>query len=710
MDFTATGKPGRARKTAVRLAAGLSDVLARERDRWILWLPVALGIGVGVYFALPFEPPVLAGQAVLALCAGGIALFWRNWTVRLVLAGLLAAALGFVVAQWRTHDVAAPVLERALPGASVKGRVVSVEPGVRGPRVILDVTAISRIAAADLPQRVRLRLHKEDRDIRPGDLIRVRARIAPPPSASYPGAFDFSRRAWFEQLGGVGFAFGAAERLGRHGEDGWLSGLQRAVEGARTAIAARISEDIGGPAGGVAAALATGLRGEIPEDVRQDMRDSGLAHLLAISGLHIGLVAGFVFALVRGGLALAPRIALRWPLKQIAAVTALLAAAVYMLLAGATVPTQRAFVMTAVVLLAVLVNRTGISLRMIALAASVVLLLRPEALLGVSFQMSFAAAIALVAAYEAFAGRFRVSTGEAGTARRITMYFAAVAFTTLVASLATAPFAVFHFNRLAVLGLTANLAAVPIAALWVMPLEVVTLLLMPLGLEQVALVPLGWGVEVILAVAAEVASWPLAAITVPGTTTIGLVIMAAGGLWLALSRTRWRLAGIAAILAGLATTGQATPPDILIADEARLTAFRAGPDELRLSSLRSQAFVRDIWLRRAGEEEGTAFPPPGEGSAVLRCDGQSCIGRIDGRTVAFVTDPLAFEEDCRIADVVVAQVPAPRDCDHPDVVIDWFDLWRDGAHAILLDSAGGNRVWQARTEHPARPWMRRSNR
>ena len=217
-------------------------MLARELDRWILWLPVALGIGVGVYFALPFEPPVHAGQAVLALCAGGIVLFWRNWTVRLVAAGLLAVSLGFTVAQWRTHDVAAPVLERTVPGASIEGRVISVEPGVRGPRVILDVNAISRIAAADLPQRVRLRLHKNDHDIRPGDLIRVRARIAPPPSASYPGAFDFSRRAWFEQLGGVGFTFGAAERLGRDEDGGWLSGIRRNIEQTRTAIAARISD------------------------------------------------------------------------------------------------------------------------------------------------------------------------------------------------------------------------------------------------------------------------------------------------------------------------------------------------------------------------------------------------------------------------------------------------------------------------------------
>lgn len=285
---------------------------------------------------------------------------------------------------------------------------------------------------------------------------------------------------------------------------------------------ARYQHERAGLAGGflagaelaVAAALATGQRGGIPEDVRDDIRNSRLAHLLAISGLHLGLVAGFVFALVRGGLALWPHAALGWPRKKIAAVIALAAAAVCLMMAGVTIPTWHAFLMTAIVLVAILVNRTGLSLRLMGWAALGVLLLRHEALVSVSFQMSFAAVVALVAAYEGFGVRFRNTAATSHWSRRILIYFVAIAFSSLIASLATAPFAVFHFNRFAPLGLAANLLAVPITALWVMPMEVLALLFMPLGLEGLVLPVLGLGVKAVLWIARTVASWPGAAIPV----------------------------------------------------------------------------------------------------------------------------------------------------------------------------------------------------
>jgi len=260
------------------------------------------------------------------------------------------------------------------------------------------------------------------------------------------------------------------------------------------------------------------------------------------------------------------------------------------------------------------------------------------------------------------------------------------------------------------LGLVANLVAVPIAALWVMPLEVLALLLMPLGLDGFVLPLLGWGVEAILAVAAHVSSWPLAAITVPGPNPFGLIVLTLGGLWLTLWKGRWRIWGIVPILAGLATSGQATPPDILISDNARLIGFRSSDNVLHLSSTQSQSFVRDIWIRRLGSNEEAAFPQPGEGSTVLRCDEQGCIGQLDGHRIAFVSDPLAFEEDCLSADIVIADVPVPRSCSQPEIVIDWFDLWRSGAHAIWLKGNGQSRVWHARSENPARPWMRPATR
>ena len=212
-----------------------------------------------------------------------------------------------------------------------------------------------------------------------------------------------------------------------------------------------------------------GERGAIPADVLAAMRDSGLAHLLAISGLHVGLVAGILFFAARGGCALVPAVALRFPIKKWAAVVALIGAFGYLLLAGAPVPTQRAFVMVGLVLVAVLVDRRGISMRLVVWAAMFILLVRPESLLGASFQLSFAAVLALVAGYEALGPRLRVWYGESGAARRVLLYVGGVALTTVIAGLATAPFALFHFNRVVVYSLAANLVAVPLTALWVMP-------------------------------------------------------------------------------------------------------------------------------------------------------------------------------------------------------------------------------------------------
>jgi competence protein ComEC len=675
-----------------------------ERERWVLWLPVALGVGISVYFALPEEPAWFIGPTTLAVSLAGLVALGRRTGQRLVLVLILLAVMGFSAAQWRTHTVASPVLAEAQITTLVTGRVVTVEPAARGPRVVLDQVGFTGMEI-QVPERVRVRLRPSDAAVRPGDQLRVRARLAPPPDASYPGGYDFSRAAWFRQIGAVGFALAPVSVLPGISSDGSIAGFRSAIERARVVIATRITDGIGGAAGGVAAALATGQRGGIPENVRADMRDSGLAHLLAISGLHLGLVAGFVFALVRGGLALWPRAALGWPLKKIAAVTALAAAAVYLLLAGATIPTQRAFVMTAIVLVAILVNRTGISLRLVAWAALIILLLRPEALLTVSFQMSFAAVIALVAAYEGLAGRFRNAAATSSWPRRVLMYFAAIAFSSLIASLATAPFAVFHFNRFAPMGLGANLLAVPITALWVMPLEVLTLLLMPMGLEGVVLPVLGRGVEAVLWIARTVAAWPGAAVTVAQPTVAGMILAAFGGLWLCLWRRGWRYAGISLIVAGLATAGGDDPPDILVSANAGLIAVRTGDGVAQLSNSQASPFVRDIWQRRLGVDDFVAFGADG-----LDCDGLGCTALLGGQVISIVENPLGFAEECRRADILISSEPIPRSCRGPHgpaVAIGRFDVWRSGAHAVWLpDSTRPTTVWRARERDPARPWMR----
>jgi competence protein ComEC len=663
------------------VAAWLGAGLAGDRDRWPLWLPVAAGLGVAGYFGLSREPEPWAG-GVLAALTLGLLLRWRNQVGAGALAlTLFAMAAGFAAAQARTLWLDTAMLADEVGPLRLAGTVAAVDRRPEGLRVVLDgVTAAAADEAIELPPTVRVRLAgSRGLDPIPGDRLAVPAVLLPPRGPVAPGAFDFRRRAFFEGLGAVGYAIGPAERLAP--AQSWAAQSMARV---RDRTTRRVNEAVGGAAGAVAAALLTGDRAAIPDWVYEAMRDSGLAHLLAISGLHVGLVAGIVFFAVRAGLALDERLALRRPIKKWAALSALLAAGAYTLMVGAPVPTQRAFLMTGLVLVAVLADREAVSMRLVAIAAAVILAIRPESLTGPSFQMSFAAVTALVATYERLAGPATRWRANAGWAAMPLLYLGGVALTTVIASLATAPFAAFHFQRLATYGVVANLAAVPLTAFWIMPWGLAAFALLPLGLEELALRPMGWGLDALLWIARTAAGWPGAALSVPAMPGWGLGLIALGGLWLCLWRQAWRYFGLFAVALGIAGLWLTPRPDILVNGDARLMAVRDGEGRLLLSSTRVEQFAADIWLRRDGRETAEPWPESGEASPGLRCDSLGCLYQRGSLAIALLRDPLAMAEDCRRADLVIAPVPVPRGC-ATRLVIDRFDVWRHGAHALYVD-------------------------
>ena len=659
---------------------------------------------------MPTEPPLWSGPLAVAMTVSAATLGRRRAAVVLVLAAFGAGALGFSVVQWRTALVAAPVLDQRHGPTRVEGRVADLETRSSGTRVVLEHPRIAGLGAPRTPERLRLTLRGAQPEIRPGDWIQIRATVSPPPPPAAPGAFDFQRRAYFRSLGAVGFGLGPARVTGRSAETG-LTGLLTDLADLRRRIGNRVRDGLGGTEGAVAAALMTGEKGGVPEPLMEDLRDSGLAHLLAISGLHIGLVAGILFFGLRTALALVPGLALRRPIKKWAAGGAIVGALVYALLAGATVPTLRAFLMIGLVLLAVIVDRRGLGMRLVAWAATVILLLSPESLLGASFQLSFAAVVALVAAYEALRGRFtlwRGGTEYRSLARRIAFYLAGVALTTLIASSATSPFAVYHFNRFAAFGLAANMVAVPVTALWIMPWLVVAFLLMPLGLEPVALLPASWGIGLVADVAETVAGWPGSVSVVPAMPGWGLALVALGGLWLALWSRRWRLWGVPAVAMGLASLVLVRPPDLLVDGRGRLVAVRADAKTLAVSTLRTARFERDVWLRRAGAEDVVPWSGQGDETGVpaLRCDAEGCLFIRDGRRIAVAHTPGALIEDCYDTDALVSLIPVRRRCPGPEVVIDRFDLWREGAHALWIGK-DGVRTESVNQVRGHRPWVLR---
>jgi len=684
--------------------------VAAEWGRWPLWLPVAMGAGVLIYFGLPAEPGLLWlampwPPLLLAALAVGR---WPLTGAALALVG--AAALGFGAPLF--HAANAPG-SSALPRTAtvVTGTVAAVDLLPEGRRVLLDAPRLD--GEAPLARQLRIRLRNADpARPRPGDTISVRALVRPPMAPAYPGAFDFQRAAFFSGLAGSGFALNPAAIL--------AEGKAPVFSSLRAGIEARVAAALPGGTGAVAAALLTGSQSAIPAAELAALRDAGLAHLLSPSGLHVAIVIGTGFVLLRAGIAAVPWLALRMDSKGAAAVLGLAMGGGYTLLTGAGVPMLRSFAMAALVTLAILTGRRALSPRALAVAAGMVLLFSPEALLGPSFQMSFAAVLALVAAAEALRGpsrRLRVR----GWRGRAALAILGLILTSVVAGAATTPFGLHHFGRLQLYGVVANAVAVPVTSLVVMPAGMLALFLMPLGWDGPALAVMGWGVEATLAVGRFVAAWPGAAMAAPPIPGWGLILFALGLCWLCLWRLAWRWAGVPVMVLGLCSGLLVTPPDILVAADGRMLALSTPAGVLSERASGANRLVRESWLRRWGEDGAATLPREGELPGAS-CTPLSCLLRLrEGGPAAILLrqpprevprprrgpaappPPVMAETGCGKAAVMLSLEPIRGRCRETPRV-DRFSVWRDGAHAVWLRPEGVV-IRSDRMTRGERPWV-----
>jgi competence protein ComEC len=685
-------------------------MLARQHGRFAPWMAVALAAGVLVYFQQAREPgpgvlllfPPLAGLAAWAARRAPL----TGWALGLLAAGLL----GFGAAAWHA-SILPPPLDLPRGAVLVQGRVAAVEALPEGQRVTLEAARLNE--GAPLPRSIRIRLRANDpARPAPGDTLSVRALLREPGAPVVPGAWDFQRAAFFSGLGGSGGALGPAELA----PGGGTHGIARL----RVALEARVDGAIPGAAGAVAAALLTGSQAAIPPAEIAAMRDSGLAHLLSVSGLHIAIVMGSVFATLRLLIALWPWLVLRVPAKAIAAVAALAAGAFYTLLTGAQVPMQRCLVMAAIVTLGIIVGRRTLTVRTLAIAAAVVLLAAPAELLGPSFQMSFAAVLALAAGWETLRRRLPAAGGRARWHRRLLLAAFGLVLTSVLAGAATAPFGLHHFGRLQIYGVVANAVAVPITSLLIMPAGMLAALLMPLGLDAPALWAMGQGVEAVLLVARIVAAWPEAAPMLAPLPGPALAVASFGFCWLALWRGAVRLVGLPVIAGALGTGLAVPPPDMLVTADARLIALRTADGVFMQSLPGARAFDREMLLRRFGVAE--AMPLPVSGAAAggaVACTPAACRFRPRsdaaeavllrtappprGARRAEPPDATARAEACGQAALVVAAEPIRPRC-AGSVAVDRFTVWREGAQMVRLGPEGV-RVVSDRAWRGDRPWV-----
>lgn len=684
----------------------------RQARRPFLWLAPLAILGALIYASADSEPSLIASAAALILWSSLAIAFRRGSLVASqIMIALSAIAAGFLFAGLKTQIVAAPILAQSESG-TLQAIIEQVNVQAQDARMILRPLMLNG-RTTDLPEHVRV---TGPRGLHAGDHIIATAHLMPLPEEARPGGYDFARDAFFKGIGAVGSINGSIEKK-RDAIDLSLK-LRFAIyiDNLRNQIANRIYTVIGGQSGAVAAALITGKRGMISDETNEDLRGAGIYHVVSISGLHMVLAAGMIFFILRLLLGLIPRIALHYPIKKFAAAGAMIGAFAYNIFAGSEVATERSLIMTLFLFGAILAGRPAMSMRNLAFAALLVVMLEPDSATGPSFQMSFAAVAALVAVFERRAP-IHESIRQAPIAliqnekpapltwpERIAHFLyrhaRIVLVTTLIAEAATAPYAAFHFQRFQPLGLIGNALSIPLIELVSMPLGFMGLLAMPFGLDAPFWHAMGYGVDPMLVVSHWVASLPVATRALPAISVFAALILTFGLVWLALWSSALRYLGLVPVSVGIAMGLVHDKPDLFIARDGQSVALRMDDGKLHVMGKGASDFIIAQWLSADGDLRKADDASIRAGPI---CNRSGCVAKLyDGRRVVLTYNADDLAADCAFAAIVITPLYAPDNC--KAFVIDKTRTDRHGAMALTLTK---DKITLAGARDPltARPWI-----
>jgi competence protein ComEC len=668
--------------------------------RLMPWLSVAFGAGIVAYFGAGHEPAWWAAAALASVAAAVAFRSRRRPAAFPLMLGFSAAAAGFATGTLTTLHDAHPVLDYPTWSARVTGFVETREERARSDRIVVGVKSIAAPRMNVRPKRVRVAVRKGTAPA-VASFVAFKAHLAPPPQPLRPGGYDFARDMYFLRLGASGFVLGRIQTETAPQAPGLRLRIAAFVDGLRETITRRIHSVLPGDRGAIASALITGKRDAISDKVSNAFYISSLGHVLAISGFHMAVVAGIAFFFIRALLALMPALAVRRPIKKWAAAGALVVALFYLVLSGAGVSTQRSFIMIAIVLIGVMVDRPALTFRTLTIAAFVVLILSPQAVVQPSFQMSFAATLALIAAYQH--GLPWAARADGSLAQRAALWgmreIVGLILASMVAGAATTPYVAYHFHRVAPYGVLANLLAMPVVSAWVMPMGILGVLTLPLGFDAPFWHLMGHGIDWMIAVALWVTSLPGSVGHVHAFGTGPLLLGTAGLLLICLLRTPLRWSGAALGLAACLWALNAPRPDVLVTDDGRTAAIRGADGRLALLAGGRDTFALKDWLAADGDGRDAKDETLHVG---VTCDAIGCIGRLkNGRFVSYVKSLEAFAEDCRRAAVVVSERQAQRPC--AAKLVD-RKIWRAHGATALRWTGRGFAESFARPPGYDRPW------
>ncbi len=689
----------------------LAAALAREVEerRFFLWLPVAAMGGVALNLAADREP-VLWLPTLLAAVLAAVA--WackaRPFARALSLAALALVA-GFLSMSLRTARVAGPVLDR-IRIVDLTGWVEEVDLRPAGARMIIAVDGAEGMPAEKAPRRVRVTTRRTP-DVAAGDFVSLKTRLLPPSRAALPGGYDFARDAYFAGVGAVGSTLGAIRAIPPPADATWSQRFHAAIDHARNRLALRVNAVIGGDEGAIAAAMVTGKRDFLSNDAKDLIREAGIFHIITISGVQMTLVAGIFFVGIRRLLALSPTLALNYPIKKWAAGIAMLGALAYDIATGSRVGTERALFMTLIVLGAVIMDRRALTMRNLGLAVFAVVAIEPEAILGVSFQLSFAAVAALVAVMESrLAGLdwnpdpFLPEKGRPpanGLVTELVRRPVALLVATACATAATASFMAYHFHDLSPYVLIGNPLTLTIIEFFAVPGALLGAALYPLGLDAPVWLYVGAGIKFILWAARFIAAAPASTVHLRAFASYALPFLALAVLSATIWRT-WifRLSAIPFAIVGLIGATHGPRFDVIVAPSGEQAAVRDADGLLQVVGKRFNAFAAEQWLTA----DGDARDPHEARDPGAPCDRLGCVAALpEGESLSLVMDRLAFDEDCARAEIVVSALTAPPDC-QAKFVFDEKALGRLGAIGLAWNDKAGFTMTSDRSPVEDRPW------
>ena len=673
---------------------------ALQAGRSVIWAPAFLALGIGIYFNVPNESNWIAVSGLAVL---GLLLIWigRKFSVALFI-GLVI--LGFSLSKLRQEIVATPLLRATVTSSEISGFVADADNRGGNKRVlVIELDSATNIPADEMPVRVRISTYDAPTALI-GDYVHFTARLTPLPTPVMPGGFDYGRDLYFQSIGAMGSNISPPIFDDRPVP--WKFAERRVFHKLRSVMGARITTAIPGPIGAFANSIVTGERASIPAEMNTSLQISGLAHIISISGLHMSLVAGGVFWVMRAFLALFPALALNYPIKKWSAVAALIVGFIYMLLADSGSATERSYIMIAVMFFAILVDRPAVSMRNLALAAIIILVVNPEQAVSASFQMSFLAVMGIVAFFEYWNNRpVDMRARDASRLSRYTTYglklFAGSVLTTIVAGGLSSIAAVYHFGRLSPYGTVANALALPIADLMVMPSAMLGVLLMPFGLEYWPFKLVEIGLQATMWISDSVASWPYANGIVPQPSLIGISFMVAGALTVCLLLGAIRWLGALLFILGIYLGMTSHLPTLLIEDRASNVAIRDDIGNYVLAGATKGKFAAEKWLQANGQVETMEVSAARPG---WTCKENMCFSDLAPISVAYINEPMEIDWECPPTDIIIADFPLRDRCAEAKLKIDRFDVWRSGAHAIYIDGNAA-RVETAKGAQGDRPWV-----